>query len=129
MHDDRTLSVAELDARLRAYGKLAADRDRRLATVFGLLLATGFVIVLGLSNRIALARPAIVAWLAALAGLALYVVVTTRSWHRRHDIRCPSCALSLVAVDEAFEEMDAGGPAPMSVLCPHCGTTVASNAA
>ena len=92
------MSLTDFAADVRRYGEVRRARDLRLGAVLLGAAAVALATLVALLYAPAAARPPravaaapLVGAGAALAGAAIYVLATTRAFHRQHAPACPAC--------------------------------------
>ena len=110
--------MTELLEHTRSYGTACTRRNRKIIVVSGVLLFLAFL-------SIPISPKLFIIPVAGLAGLAIYVIVTCRRWHRLHGVFCPHCRRPLTEINDQLEEIILGAPVPDSLECPNCREIVA----
>ncbi|MCC7000509.1 MAG: hypothetical protein IT357_00035 [Gemmatimonadaceae bacterium] len=118
------MTLQELDRRVRLYGERMAARQRQLAGLAApLVVAT--LAAFFLPRDIAL--PVLQICVVGAAALAIYIVVSSRTYFASVEINCPACGRSVAAVYGAtLEDVKYGEPLPQVLCCPRCGREFAS---
>ena len=118
------MTLHELERCVHLYGERMAARQRQLAGLATpLVVAT--IIAFFLPREIGLTVLQIC--VIGAAGLAIYVVVSSRSYFASVEMGCPACGRSVAAVyGTALEGLEYGEPLPTVLCCPRCGREFAS---
>ena len=130
MQSPESVSYLDLRSRYLAYVEAARPRNVKLALSFAALPIAIAAVLMMPSLSAGTALLAVAIFLGAIAGLALYIVLTANGFRRRHGVSCPSCGRSLIDVLHSLNVVEAktGVPWPGFLECPKCATVFAKAA-
>jgi len=96
------MTIDEFETQVQTYARVCHERDRRLVIMFAVAL---ILLVCGILTLDVLPRIALLALIATsfliIFGEGVYIMLTSRAFHRSHAPVCPRCArrLAMLQID------------------------------